>query len=76
MLEYFPNAIDVQKLEVYLDGITDWKHGTKADGTEIKRLQKWHDMQGRSFTTEWKTRPIPDRWESCPYDPFLLQIQQ
>jgi alkylated DNA repair dioxygenase AlkB len=61
-------------IKQYLNKINDWKIGNKSDGNEIKRLQKWYHIDNKFFSEQWKKRP--ERWVSCDYDNFLLNLQK
>ena len=76
-IDYYPRVpFDTNKIHSYLNGITTWKGGTKADGSEIKRLQLWYDKYNRYFSSnEWNNLKI-DRWKSSVYDDFLLSCEQ
>lgn len=64
---------DFVSIEKYLNDVDDWKTGTKACGSEIKRLQKWFHLDNNFFSEQWNKRP--KRWISCRYDSFLLDLQ-
>jgi alkylated DNA repair dioxygenase AlkB len=68
------SVFDFDNIRLYLDSIKDWKIGKKSDGTQIKRLQKWYHINNKFFSEQWKKRP--ERWVSCDYDNFLLNLQK
>jgi len=68
---YYGQQPDFNEAEIlsYVQNLSDWRGGTKADGSEINRKQKWHNVHGDYFTNTWRKRP--PRWNSCEWDPFL-----
>jgi alkylated DNA repair dioxygenase AlkB len=55
-----------------LDRMDDWING-EAFGRPIARLQKWYNMENKSFSPFWKTQH--KRWNSLEYNQWLLDIQ-
>jgi alkylated DNA repair dioxygenase AlkB len=76
LFKYIPNFLDYKTLKdvtTYLKKTNDWKSGTSHNGNNIKRQQKWYQMNSHYFCKEWTDRF--DRWKSHDYDEVLFNLQ-
>ena len=70
----FISAPKQQDIFEWLENMNDFKSGMTTFGKEIPRLQKWYQSDNKYFAKEWKVKY--NRWESCQYDDYLLDLQQ
>ena len=71
--ENFLSCNELKNLKTNLNNIKDWKITKKYNGKEIKRLQKWYQMNNLNFGKNWIVKN--EQWKSNEYEIFLIELQ-
>lgn len=71
--ENFLSYNELINLKTNLNNIKDWKITKKYNGKEIKRLQKWYQMNNLNFGKKWIVKN--EQWKSNEYEIFLIELQ-
>tara|TARA_A100000164_G_C21859007_1_gene749055 strand:+ start:529 stop:1179 length:651 start_codon:yes stop_codon:yes gene_type:complete len=72
-IENILDKINYNLLKDNLKKMNDWEEGLSYDNREIKRLQKWYQVDNNSFCKKWEKKY--KRWESHDYNNLLFNIQ-
>jgi alkylated DNA repair dioxygenase AlkB len=72
VIKNFFTSENIDYIYSNLNRMDDWRHG-EAFGRPIPRLQKWYNVENKSFSPFWKNQH--NRWDSLEYEQWLLDLQ-
>ena len=72
VIKNFFTSENIDYIYSNLNRMDDWRQG-EAFGRPIPRLQKWYNMENKSFSPFWKYQH--NRWDSLEYEQWLLDLQ-